>query len=188
MKKTMFRRVLALIGAVFAVVSIAVVPAFAIYDPPEGLTDEELEIYTDGYSAGNNDGYNTGYALGYDFGIQEGYENGKADGEALHADDWQNGYNEGIAQSYDVGYSAGYADGEAEGWTNGNAHGMTDAMSTKDTVKDMVFAIFDAPVRLIDGMLDFDLFGINLASTVKVIVTLAVVSVIIAVIIKFSKG
>lgn len=188
MKKTILTRVFALIGAVITVIMVAVVPAFAIYDPPIDLTDEELEIYNMSYQSGNDDGYNRGYDLGYQFGIQEGYENGKADGESLHADDWQNGYNEGIAQSYDVGYSAGYEDGEVEGWKNGEARGMTDAMNTKDTVKDMVFAIFDAPTRLIDGMLDFNLFGINLASTVKVIVTLAVVSVIIAVIIKFSKG
>ena len=113
--------------------------------------------------------YYEGYGEGYDVGYAEGGEAGRFVG-------------------YQDGYSVGYTEGEAEGWKNGEAHGITETQDTVKGVKEVVFAIFDAPTRLIDGMLDFNLFGVNLASTVKVIVTLAVVSVIIAVIIKFSKG
>ena len=58
---------------------------------------------------------------------------------------------------------------------------------TSSTFKDVVFAIFDAPIRLIDGMLNFDIFGINLSGVVKTLITLAVVALVVFSILKFVK-
>lgn len=132
---------------------------------------EDFSVYNHKESAlqeGYNLGYNEGHTVGYDDGVKAG--------ESLHANDYQNGYGDG------------YTEGEAVGWQNGEAHGITETQNTVKGVKNVVFAIFDAPVRLIDGMLDFELFGINLSATVKVIITLAVVAAIVAAIMKFVKG
>ena len=73
-------------------------------------------------------------------------------------------------------------------WANGFGAGQNDMAETTQSFKDMVFAIFDAPVTLIDGMLGFEIFGINMAGLVKTIITLAVVALIVFVILKFAKG
>ena len=52
----------------------------------------------------------------------------------------------------------------------------------------MIFAIFGAPVELINGMLDFNLLGINVLSLVKTLVTLAVTALIVVGILKMTRG
>lgn len=52
--------------------------------------------------------------------------------------------------------------------------------------KNMVFSIFEAPAVLMEGMLDFDLFGVNLYALVKTLLTLAVVAAVVIVLIKFA--
>ena len=153
--------------------------------------------YNEGLSVGYSDGYEDGQGNGFIAGREQGYTEGEMAG---YNSGYTEGYDQGNMNGYFSGYDVGYVDGEAEGYENGNAegytvgwkdgeaHGITETQGTLEGVKELVFGIFDAPTRLIDGMLDFNLFGIHLASTVKVILTLGVVSVIIAVIIKFSKG
>ncbi|MBE6601227.1 MAG: hypothetical protein E7637_01815 [Ruminococcaceae bacterium] len=75
--------------------------------------------------------------------------------------------------------------GYAFGTTYGFELGQTDAMQTTDSLKGVVFAIFDAPVQLVNGMLNFDLFGINVLALLQTLLTMAVVGVIIFVLIKF---
>lgn len=90
---------------------------------------------------------------------QNGYDAGKAAGEAAHADDYKNGF----------------------------ADGQTDAMNSTSSLKDLIFSIFSAPADLINGILDFDLFGINLASLVKTLITLAVTALIVVFLIKLMR-
>ena len=135
----------------------------------------------DGYDLYWSGGYYTGYDTGYDHGVADGeavgYGRGYAEGQAQ-------GLTDGRAQGYESGYGAGYIDGETEGFQDG----QTDALSAKGTFKDLVFGIFDAPVRLIEGMLDFNIFDINVLSLVKTILTLGVTALIITFIVKFAKG
>lgn len=122
--------------------------------------------------------FNAGYGEGYDEmwniaderyneiaeeakyeGESIGYEKGYAAAEALHANDYQNGF----------------------------AAGQTDAMNSTSSLKDMIFSIFSAPGDLINGILDFDLFGINMASLVKTLITLAITALIIVFLIKLMR-
>lgn len=49
----------------------------------------------------------------------------------------------------------------------------------------LITGLFAAPAEFITGMLDFEVFGINLATAVKVIFTILLVVAIILLIVKF---
>jgi hypothetical protein len=118
------------------------------------------------------------------YGYDEGYSSG-------HSEGFDDGLQQGRKNWYQPRYDKGYADAEEvhkNDWANGFGAGQNDMAETTQSFKDMVFAIFDAPVTLIDGMLGFEIFGINIAGLVKTIITLAVVSLIVFVILKFAKG
>lgn len=167
-------------------------PSDGGYD--DGYTNGYDQGSIDGYQQGYTDGEKEGYIKGTDFGLEEGYGNGYDQGTI---DGYQQGYTEGERIGYNDGYELGYSDGngdgyslgydegEAYGWANGFGAGQNDMAETSDTFKEMVFAIFDAPSRLIDSMLNFDIFGINLAGLVKTIITLAVVAVILVILLKW---
>ena len=104
--------------------------------------------------------YNDGYTHGHLEGYDEGYT---AAGDQAQ-------------QSYDQGYSDGYGDGQ------------TEALNGTGTLKEMIFAIFSAPSELINGFLDFDLFGINVASLVKTLLTISITALIVYGILKLTKG
>lgn len=110
-------------------------------------------------------GYDRGYYAGYDIGHQDGYSFG-----------------------FDVGYDEGLDDGYDKGYGDGADFGRTDALNSTDTFKKGIFAIFNAPVDLINGVLDFDLLGINVASLVKTVLTLCIVGLIAFVVFKLQKG
>ena len=99
------------------------------------------------------------YNEAYNTGKNDGYTAGKADGEALHVDDYKNGFSAG----------------------------QTDAMNSTSSLKDMIFSIFSAPAYFINGILDFDFFGINLASLVKTLITLVAVALVIVFLLKLMK-
>lgn len=120
--------------------------------------------------------YTDGYQFGYFDGQYDGYNEGYTEGE-------KQGLIVGREQGYESGYGAGYMDGEWEGFQDG----QTDALSAKGTFKDLIFGIFDAPVRLIDGMLDFDIFDINVLGLVKTLLTLGVTALILVWIFKLAK-
>ena len=143
-----------------------------------------MDEYLNGYQAGSSDASDR-----YD----EGYRKGMEEGEAMHADDYNNGYAAGIEkvkENYQLGYTKGKADGEAahaDDYKNGFAAGQTDAMNGTHSLKDLIFSIFSAPADLINGILDFDLFGINVASLVKTLITLAVTALIVVFLIKLMR-
>ena len=95
-----------------------------------------------------------------------------------YLDEWQAGYNDG----YYYGYGDGYNEAEvfhANDYSNGVNDGYTDALSAKGTFKEFIFGIFDAPVQLINSMLNFEIFDINLLALVKTLLTLAIVALIV---------
>lgn len=64
--------------------------------------------------------------------------------------------------------------------------GYNDGMS-QSSLLDGVTAIFRAPMELIDGVLDFNIMGINLAGAVHVIITMAIIGVVVTIIWKAVK-
>lgn len=76
------------------------------------------------------------------------------------------GNEAGRNEGYDQGYNAGYAQGSNDG-------------TAQTSLFEFIGAIFTAPATFITGILDFDLFGINVAGFVKVILTLSLVGAII---------
>ncbi len=183
----------------------------------EGYTDGAAEAYTpayeDGLAVGKEEGYTKGYTAGKTEGYTEGYTEGKKDGHSDgynlgyhngNTDGWESGYSEGynvgLAQAYTSGYDNGYADGHPAGYEEGHAAGFDEgylkgenvgeqkALKQGKVFKDGVFAIFEAPALLIESMLNFDLFDINLFSLFKTLLTVGVVGVIVVVLIKFIKG
>lgn len=94
-------------------------------------------------------------------------------GGQITVPDSNNAYQTG----YDIGYTAA-ENAHADDYKNGFSAGQTDAMNSTSSLKDLIFGIFSAPGELINGILDFNLFGINLASLVKTLITLTVVALI----------
>ena len=122
--------------------------------------------------------YTAAYEQGYGVGRQEGYSAG-----------WKEGEAEGEVIGYSDGYMTGFAEGDTKGYDRGKDEGFhqgqTDALNSTSTFKDMVFAIFDAPGRLIGSMLNFDLFGVNLLGLVKTLLTLTITAAIGFFVVKF---
>lgn len=142
-----------------------------------GGSSDKLEETDSTYEAGYNAGYTAGARDGQAAGYQSGYEAGKAE-----------------SGNYDKGFEAGKKAGRVEGealhamdYQNGFEAGKTYAMNSTSSLKDLIFSIFSAPADLINGILDFDLFGINLASLVKTLITLTVTALIVVFLIKLMK-
>lgn len=111
----------------------------------------------------------------------------------LSAFSW--GYDNGMIDFAQPYYNKGYNDGFAKGeevheldYSNGFSAGQTETLNSGNTFKDMIFAIFGAPVELINGILDFNLLGINVLSLVKTLVTLAITALIVVGILKMTRG
>lgn len=116
---------------------------------------------------------------------------------------WFNGYDYngyiGTSKVYryvkfdaNAAYNAGYRDGNNVGYTDGYNTGWADAWRSIDangaegfSVPRLITGLFAAPAEFITGMLDFEVFGINLATAVKVIFTILLVVAIILLIVKF---
>ncbi len=157
-----------------------------LYHYAYGIGDQNgyADGRNDGYDVGYNEGFTAGDAYGNETGYREGYENGSYDG-----------YEEGRSDGYDIGYNVskdeiyteGYNDGSAVGYSKGYTKAENE-LKAPEKVTDMVIGIFEAPVKLIDGMLGFEIFGINVASFLKVTLTLAITAAIVWFILKISKG
>ena len=162
-----------------------------------------------GKVVGREEGYEEGYDVGYEKGNTTGYDLGRTDG-------YNSGYREGHMSGYDSGYEEGHIDGSVEGYNAGYSqaedefdeilhvrvdeaydngytigYGKGAAASDKDSsaFSGMVFSLFDAPVQLVGSMLDFNIFGINMFSFVRVILTACMFGVVAMILIKiFMKG
>ena len=73
-------------------------------------------------------------------------------------------------QQFQLGYSEGKTDGYNEGVSDGNS----------DSLRGMIFAIFDAPVQTINGLLDFEVLGINMKNFFLSLVSVTLVCFLIS--------
>lgn len=81
------------------------------------------------------------------------------------------GVERGLTNGYNSGYSDGYEQGSIDG-----------VVRNENAFLNMVTAIFTAPGAFIDGIFNFEIFGINLAGFIKTILTIAIVGAIIVII------
>lgn len=88
----------------------------------------------------------------------------------------------GLHGGWDYGYQIGGNYAYEDGWRVGYNDGMN-----QTSLLDGVTAIFRAPMELIDGALDFNIMGINLAGAVHVIITMAIIGVVVTIIWKAVK-
>lgn len=78
------------------------------------------------------------------------------------------GVERGLTNGFNTGYAEGYEQGEIDGVVNHD-----------NAFLNMVTAIFTAPGAFIDGIFNFEIFGINFAGFIKTLLTLAIVGAII---------
>ena len=84
--------------------------------------------------------------------------------------DYAKMYQERYALGYTVGFDAGVFQAE------------------EYSVPNLVIALFAAPAEFITTMLDFNVFGINIANTVKAIFTIALLAFVVIMIVKVVKA
>lgn len=155
----------------------------------------EQNAFQSGYESGynqaivnNTDNYNNGYNNGYANGIIKGEENKTTYGE----EEYERGKQDGVEQfknnelqnyestAYNNGWSEGredYIDNvlplkEAEAEAKGRREQLQEG---SNTFTELFSAIFDAPVKTLTGLLDFDLLGTNMSKFFLSILSLAVI-------------
>ena len=96
----------------------------------------------------------------------------------------QQGYDTGYADGYYVGGQEAWSDGYAKGYQEGKDRGVTDQANSSKSLKELMFAVVESPIPLVEGMLDFDIFGFNLFNLLRTFITVAVVALIFTFIIK----
>lgn len=93
-------------------------------------------------------GYNTGYDKGNSSGYNTGYQSG-----------YDKGYNEGKAYGYNEGFNKGYEQGA----------------SGDNTLVGMIYAIVDAPFKVLKDSMNFNFLGINVADFIFSALTMIIV-------------
>lgn len=73
-------------------------------------------------------------------------------------------------QQFQLGYNQGKVDGYNEGVSDGNT----------DSLRGMIFALFDAPVQTINGLLNFEVLGINMKTFFLSLVSITLVCFLIS--------
>lgn len=102
----------------------------------------------------------------YDLGMSYGYEKGKKDG-----------YTEGKKDGIKEGKNAGYSEGKKDGIEEGKKLGMSEAETY--SLPNLIWQILDAPFVMLNNIFNFDIFGINIAKAIKVVISLLIVGVVV---------
>lgn len=125
-----------------------------------GTSGSTADSYNQGYQAGYQAGANanTGYQAGYDVGYEQGYNKGLLDNQS-------NIYNQG----YNAGNSAGYGQGYNEGIEDGSDYSFFSLFG----------AVLDAPISALKGLLNFQIFGVNLLTLFTGLLTLAIILLVL---------
>lgn len=145
-------------------------------DGLSGITDE---AYNSGFEAGQTNGYDNGYRVGKQEGYNSGYETGRAEAQS---EAYQQGYNSGFVsgkaeactEKYQEGYEYGYLVGHDAGYDRGYAAGQ--AAGGGDVQLDIpaiITAIPSAVKNFVNTSFGFEVFGINVAGLLSVIMIIA---------------
>lgn len=167
--------------------------------PSEGTCtispEEESSIYQAGYNAGEihgyivghqegesqgkNIGYQDGYSQGYDSGNEAGYNNGYKSGydfasQKIGPEQYSLGHAEGYSQGYSEGFSEGYETGYRYGAIN-NPQGTPVTLN----IPSIITAITSSVGSFLTSAFDIEIFGINVAGLLSVLILVAFVLIIV---------
>ena len=170
--------------------------------------EEESSIYQAGYNAGEINGYMTGYAKGekegqtigygngFEAGYDTGYESGLIDGyepgynagnEAGYNDGYKKGYDFASAkigpEQYSVGYEEGYTVGHSDGYREGfNFAMLNPPEGMKLDIPAIISSITGSVGSFLTTAFNIEIFGINIAGLLSVLILVAFVFIIVKVI------
>lgn len=103
-----------------------------------------------------------------DNAAQEGYDYG-----------WEVGNSSGYTNGYTEGFQIGNQEGYDDGYNAGYDLGIIDGSPTVLDVPGIITAIPNGAREIINGALDFEVFGINVAGTLLAILVVAIVAFIV---------
>lgn len=162
--------------------------------------EEESSIYQAGYNAGEIHGYMVGHAEGESEGKNIGYQDGYAKGyESGNEAGYNNGYKTGYdfasqkigPEQYSIGHADGYSQGHSEGFSEGYETGyrygaINNPQGTPVTlnIPSIISAITSSVGSFLTSAFDIEIFGINIAGLLSVLILVAFVLIIVHV----SKG
>lgn len=135
---------------------------------PEYFSSDDILANWTGLPVGNAGEIIAQYHLGDSVNYDEGYNNGFLDGftdanNTLVTD--SKSYREGYSSGRTAGYSTGYNDG-------------TQAAGNY-TFFSLISSVIDVPIQAIKGLLDFNLFGVDMSSLYLSLFTLCIVIMVI---------
>lgn len=163
----------------------------------QGVTAGLVQGYDSGWAAGEESGYNKGY----DVGANEGYNEGLNAGELAGYD---KGYSKGRDDGFVEGFSQGGADSikglanycEAQGikfvdqpssieaiYKAIKDRGWTEAADQGTLTTKLIFTALEAPINVVLGAANFEVFGINFAGVTFAILAAVLVLFILRVIV-----
>lgn len=167
--------------------------------PSEGTCtispEEEFSIYQAGYNAGEINGYLVGHkegeSLGYTRGFREGYETGyNAGNDAGYNNGYKTGYDYASQkigpEQYSIGHAEGYSQGHSEGFSEGYETGyrfgaINNPQGTPVTlnIPSIISAITSSVGSFLTSAFDIEIFGINIAGLLSVLILVAFVLIIV---------
>lgn len=119
--------------------------------------------YSKGYESGNEAGYNNGYKTGYDFASQK-----------IGPEQYSIGHAEGYSQGHSEGFSEGYETGYRYGAIN-NPQGTPVTLN----IPSIITAITSSVGSFLTSAFDIEIFGINVAGLLSVLILVAFVLIIV---------
>ena len=170
--------------------------------------EEESSIYQAGYNAGEIHGYmvgheegesqgkNIGFQDGYDVGYETGFASGNEAGyNSGYSAGNEAGYNNGYKTGYDFAsqkigpeqYSVGYEEGYTVGHSDGYREGFNFAMlnppeGMKLDIPAIISSITGSVGSFLTPAFNIEIFGINIAGLLSVLILVAFVFIIVKVI------
>lgn len=177
----------------------------------DGQTDGYQEGYSQGKEDAREEvdvnDYNEGYSVGYQEGKTKFYINFRSYFVTEYGNDYVNQFLPSIeykelmiksdtdfrlvmTNAFDnfgaLKDEEGFQRGVTAGYEGAIADGVVSTTEATDasSFRSMVFALFDAPSRLIGSMLDFDFMDVNIFSLVKVLLTACMFGVVLMIFLK----
>lgn len=167
--------------------------------PSEGTCtispEEESSIYQAGYNAGEIHGYIVGHeegeSQGKNIGFQDGYSKGYESGnEAGYNNGYKTGYDFASQkigpEQYSIGHAEGYSQGHSEGFSEGYETGyrygaINNPQGTPVTlnIPSIITSITSSVGSFLTSAFDIEIFGINVAGLLSVLILVAFVLIIV---------
>lgn len=157
--------------------------------------EEESSIYQAGYNAGEIHGYIVGHEEGESQGKNIGYQDGYSKGyESGNEAGYNNGYKTGYdfasqkigPEQYSIGHAEGYSQGHSEGFSEGYETGyrygaINNPLGTPVTlnIPSIISAITSSVGSFLTSAFDIEIFGINIAGLLSVLILVAFVLLIV---------